>query len=410
MELTKRQALFLIIICLFANKVQRLPSLVSTNVGRHGWMIFLIMGVLDILFLLLALLFNKRAKNKTTYEICKGAGGDWFAKIVYILFSVYFLANSLLPYEAVHDIFANILFDHLSWEIYSLVLALTILFLASKSLRNLGRIGELFFFIIAISFIILLVLGAVTTNYLRVLPVADINITEFLDTCVHYNLWFGDFLIIYTFVGRVKEDDGKLGWPIIITFIVSTIVVSFTYIVFYGLYEHLSSNQNSLISAISQFSLLGLDIGRVDWFLVLFFQIGAVISSSTYLYLSGDCLKQVFGLKKNWIIIPILTFIIYAVDIFIFKSVQIGASIIANVSKYFALFMIICLPIILLIVQRVDNKKDKHNLLRNGMEKYTILQLVRDKDHKITNKVKIAKKKTKTPKAPDLTKEKGVKV
>lgn len=375
MALTKRQSLFLLLICFLVIKVQRLPSLIATNVGRHGWLVLLILGGVDVLFLLLVLLFNKKAGDKTTYEVCERVGSKWLAKIIYILFAIYFILKCILPYEAVHDIFANILFDHLSWELYSVILAGTILFVASRRLRNIGRLGELFFFFIAISFIVLLVLGAVTTNYYRTLPIADINGSEFLDTCIHYNLWFGDFLILYLFIGRVKQDDSKLGWPIIVGYLICVIASAFAYIVFYGLYEYLASNQNSLISSISQFSLLGLDIGRIDWFFVLFFQIGTVISSALYLFLSGDCFKKVFGLKKIWVPLIILAIGVYLADIFIFKSVQAGASIVANITKYFALFMIIILPMILFVIVCIYNKKQqsKRSLLCEDFKKISFL-------------------------------------
>ena len=363
MELTKRQAIFLILICLAANKMQRLPSLISTSIGRHGWLAFLVMGTLDILFLILTLSFNKKAKNKTTYEVCEKAGGKWYAKIIFIIIAVYFLLNSLLPYEAVHDLFANILFDKLSWNIYGIILALSVFFIASRGLKNLGRLGEIFFYIIGISFLILLILGGVTTNYYHILPVIDINISSFIHTCLEYNLWFGDFIIIYIFVGKIKYDKKPLGWPCVLAFSITVLLISFAYVVYYGLYENLSINQNSLISSISQFSLLALDIGRIDWFLVLFFQISTVISSSVYIFATAYCLKKIFGLKDSILTSFIIASIIYLLDILIFKSVQAGASIVASASKYYALFMIIVFPIIMYITVVISNhKKNKQTL------------------------------------------------
>lgn len=401
MELTKRQALFLIVICLMANKVQRLPSLISSSVGRHGWLVFLLMGIVDVIFLLLVLLFNKKTGSDTTYQTCQRTGGKWFAKVIYVLLGVYFLAKALLPYEAVHDIFANILFDYLSWESYSLVLALTIFFIANRRLRNIGRLGEIFFYIIAISFIVLLVLGAATTNYHRILPVKDINVPEFIDTCLEYSLWFGDFLIIYAFVGRIKQDDGYLGWPLILVYGICVLVLSFTYIVFYGLYEHLSPNQNSLISAISQFSLLNLEIGRIDWFFVLFFQIATVVSCGVYLHLASDSFRQVFGLKEKKYVALVLTILIYLADIFVFKSIQAGASAIASVSKYFTAFMSIILPIILLIAACVANKKKKRKIDKVGenLKPYCFLSRMENVESKM--------KRLKKPKLLTKQKESG---
>ena len=373
MELNKKQAIVLVILCTLSNKVQRLPSLLATNLGRHGWLVFLIMGGIDLLFLIIALWFNYLAKNKTTYEICKNAGGSFFAKAIFVLFAIYFFVESLLPFEAVHDLFANILFDHLSWSVYSLILVATVLFLASRGLRNIGRTSEIFFYIIVLSFIVLIGLGTNTTNLNRILPFADVNLSLTLKSCFDYNLWFGDFLVIYIFVGKIKNCDKKFNILAIISFAVYVLVVSFTYMVFYGLYEHLSPDRNSLISSISQFALLDLDIGRVDWFLVLFFQIDTIIASAFYLYASGYAIAKVFNIKKYIYVLVPLVGALYFVDIFLFSSIQVVAKNIALVTRFLGLFMIFVLPFILLIVCFVSKKKDKLHLKKYNLEKYSFL-------------------------------------
>lgn len=375
MELTKRQALFLMTICLLASKVQRLPSLVASANGRHGYLVFLLLGGIDILMLLVCLLFNKLAGKQTTYLVLQKTSGAFFTKLIYILFAVYFFFNCILPYEAVHDLFANILFDHLSWPLYSLILVGSVLFVSSRGLKNIGRLSEVFFYLIIGSLLFLLIMGACTTDFHRIMPIYDIQGKVLLETCFNYNIWFGDFLIIYMFVGKTKQSDGKMGWPFIVVYIGLILLITFTYMVFYGLYENLASDQNSLISSISQFALLGLDIGRVDWFLVLFFQISTILSSSCYLYLAGYCLFEVFSshkasqvskeekehkeAKKLLIILSVLVLAIYLLDVYLFKSNHEGVAIMANITKYFGVFMVILLPIILLIIGIVYSKKRK---------------------------------------------------
>ena len=52
MELTGRQSIYLLAICSLATKVQTLPSLIAGNIGRFGWLYFLFLGIVDILFVL----------------------------------------------------------------------------------------------------------------------------------------------------------------------------------------------------------------------------------------------------------------------------------------------------------------------------------------------------------------------
>ena len=41
MELSGRQSIYLLVICSLAIKVQTLPSMIASNLGRFGWLYFL---------------------------------------------------------------------------------------------------------------------------------------------------------------------------------------------------------------------------------------------------------------------------------------------------------------------------------------------------------------------------------
>lgn len=372
-ELTKKQAMFLLVICFVANKAQRLPSLISANVGRHGWIVNLILGGIEILFLSLMLFTNKFANGKTCNEMCENVGGKWLAKPVGLVFAVYFLLNALLPYEAVHEVFSNVLFDHLSWELYSLFIVFTIMFFVTRGLKTIGRIGELFFFLIVSSLVVLMILGGFTTSFRRILPVFDIDGGKLFETCHDFSLWFGDFVIMYLFMGRVKEDQKKMGFGFVFMLTLSVLLMSFAYVIFYGLYGILSSEQTNAISAISQFSLLSLDIGRVDWFLVLFFEISTFISSGVYVFGASKFLCEVFETKKQNLVSIMLVFAIYFLDIFVFKSVGKGVQELAMIVKYLYPLVVIFLPIVLFFVGLASAKKDSKNTMVRGIEKFNIL-------------------------------------
>lgn len=373
MIISKRQACFLLFICLIANKLQRLPNFIATNVHRNGYFVFLILGAIDVLFMFLALYVNKKSKGRNIYEICNRAGGKVFAKSIMVLLALFFFISALIPYESIHNLFAYVLFDHLSWEIYSILLIMGVFFVASRGLKNLGRITEIFFYIMFVSLILLLILGSTTTHFERILPLYDINFRKILLTCFDYGIWFGDFFIVYMFIGNIKQEE-KVGSRFLLTQIAGVLIVAFAYVVFYGLYENLAPNQGSLISSISQFALLDLDIGRVDWVLVLMFEISTFISSATFVYMSAKCLKDIFGSRTiTYILIP-LAVLMYVIDIALFKSVQVGAGVLSYVTRYFYPVIVVLVPISVLVASIVANKKDKKDQIKNGVERFNSLK------------------------------------
>lgn len=364
--LTKRQALYIFMICFVASKAQRLPSLISSNMGRNGWLVILIMGIVDALLLSIMLWTNKINNGRNLYDLCTHAGGKFYAKFILVFLGLYFLMNAILPYEAVHDVFSNVLFDYLSWELYSFFLVFAIAFLACFGLTTIGRVSELLIWAIGVGFITLLTLGAITTNFSRVLPVYDINIPMLISTCFNFSMWFGDFIILYIFMGNIKEDDGKINFWFIVALIVCDLLLTFGYVIFFGLYDTLSPEQTNFISSISQFSLLSLDIGRVDWFFVLLFEISTFISSAVYIYSAGRCFCDVFGIKKEKIICIVLTLIVYLLDVSVFKSVGRGASNLAFIAKYTYPVIVVGFPIMILISAFVSKYKDNKKVKKLG--------------------------------------------
>jgi len=312
------------------------------------------------------------------YDLCTRAGGKFYAKFISTFLGLYFLLSAILPYEAVHDVFSNVLFDYLSWELYSFFLVFAIAFLACFGLTTIGRVSELLIWVIGVGFIALLTLGAITTNFSRVLPVYDINISRLFGTCFNFSMWFGDFIILYVFMGNIKEDDGKINFWFVIALIVCDLLLTFGYVVFYGLYDTLAPEQTNFISSISQFSLLSLDIGRVDWFFVLFFEISTFISSAVYIYSASKCFCDLFGVQKERIFSIVLTLIVYVLDITVFKSVGRGASKLAYFAKYTYPVIVVAFPIMIFISALVAKHKDKKKLEKmGGYAKYDKLYLLK---------------------------------
>ena len=196
-QLTKRQVLFLIIITTLANKTQRLPSLISAQLDRHGWLVFILLGLIDTAFVALALWSNKINNGKTCYDLCKKTCGTKVAKLVILVLGAYFFVKALFPFEAVHDVFSTVLFDNLPWNLYSLFFIVAIILICIYGLTTIGRVSEPFVYLFLLSFIVLLGLGASSSDLSNVLPFVGFDTAKIVDSCWDFCLWFGGFVIIF---------------------------------------------------------------------------------------------------------------------------------------------------------------------------------------------------------------------
>lgn len=360
--INRHQAIILIMICVLATKLQRLPSIISYSVGRDGWIVFIILGLLDLLYLSVSLwFFNRHNESTNLFEVLEKSVGKFFARLLILFLSVYFFIMAILPFAAIHDLFANILFDELNYTYFGLIFLFVVMFMALKGIQTLGRQGEIYVGIIGFGIIGVLLLSIPVTQIDRILPILDISASKMIMEVIHDSLWFGDFMIIFFLTGMVNmRKKEKLGWRLFLPYsIIVLLIIPASYIVYYSIYNNLAGYQTNAISSLTQFSLLTLDIGRVDWFLVLFEQISTILSSSVFIFISATCLCKTFGIKKQTIPIILISIALFIIDVFVFVNMDLFIPRFREVVYMFCLFINYVLPFIFMICSLIFAKKEK---------------------------------------------------
>ena len=174
-KLTNKQTIYLLLICLIGTKFQRLPSFLSDIAGKGFWVALLIYMIIDGFFLLLTLRILRLGNGATLYNIIENTIGKVFAKIIFVILGIYFFALTILPYEAIHEVFSDIIFDSLPWKYFALFLLIAMGAMVISGLRNIGRICQFFFYMILIGVVGLFLLGLSTSDLTAILPISDVS-------------------------------------------------------------------------------------------------------------------------------------------------------------------------------------------------------------------------------------------
>ena len=359
--ITKKQAMYILLICMVGTKFQRLPSFLADLSGRSFWIVLLIYLLIDGFFLVLTLKIMDLAKGATLYEMIEKTFGKIVAKIVLMVFGVYFFMLAILPYESVHEVFSDIIFDSLPWKYFALFLLIAMAVIAVSGLKNIGRVSELFFILISIGIVGLLLLGVSTTDLSKILPLSDANITGVLEGFYKTSLWFGNFTLLYVFMGKIQSQENKKWGNIKLSFFIGSLFVAFAHCVFYGIYEYITPLKRNWLTKVSQFALLSLDIGRLDWFLILFGEIATILTAGIFVFASASCIKNVTGIKKiNFIIYSLLLVLYLNTNVFVKSKLDIFRFLI-SFGAGFGIFVQYILPLFLLVVAKVYRKKHDSN-------------------------------------------------
>ena len=292
-------------------KVQKLPSIIYDALGKDGYLLLAFYFVVDMVGIALAFYILKRKQQLTDGKNSKLS--TLFKKGLVFVMVVYFLAQGLLLFESIQNLFEHILFDNLSWVVFGLLLLFAVFYIAHSGIKNIARNFELYFWVILVSYAIISIFGASKADFSAVLPFETIDVGKILSYFVDFNLWFGDFFLILFMGNRAK--DIKLKWTMLV-YTFSIAFVMFLFVELNGIYGVYTSMKPALITTITEQSMLGVNIGRVDWFLILITEVGTILSCGVCLFFAKQCLRFVFPKAKDTWLLAALMIALYLLDVF----------------------------------------------------------------------------------------------
>lgn len=341
-------------------KIQKLPCILSGIMGKDAYVMIMLYFVIELFLVMLAFFIANRTRNHT-YEFKDNLALRLFKRVLLIAAGLYFLMQGVLFYEAIQDLFAHILFENLPWTLFSLLLVALVFYLANSGLRNIALNYELYAFIVFGSLIMILIFGAVRTDVTSVLPLQTINFSAVKNSFVKINFWFGDFFFVLVLARESKEI--KFKWTVL-TYVIAMVFVISMVIVFTGIYLSYSPMQPSLVSVLSEQSMLGVDIGRIDWFLILLSEIGTILSSGVCLYFAKKCIHGAMPKIKQGYILAVLMLALYLLDVLLLVDLRMKLIVYMGILSYFGLaikIIVLIVGVILAICAKNERKDETQN-------------------------------------------------
>lgn len=354
--MTSRQFYIMLSLIVISLKIQKMPCIISDILSKDGYVLILLYFLVDIVLISIAFFIAKQTRGKSFNF--NNVTLNIFKKILLIFVSIYFLMLGVLYYETVQDLFSHILFDNLPWSLFSLLLIALVFYLANTGIKNIALNFELYAVIIYVSLIIIMIFGFTRTDFTSILPLCTIDFSKAINMFMSFNFWFGDFFFVLLMAREAK--DAKFKWTMLV-YVVSMLVVVLLDIEFYGIYLSYASLQPSLISVISEQSMLGIGVGRIDWFLILIAEAGTILSSGVCLYYSKKSLSNAFPkVKEGWLLAGLML-VLYLLDVLLLVDTHIKVLVYTKYLSYFGAVIKALVIIIGLVIAIICKKNSKQN-------------------------------------------------
>ncbi|MCL2862370.1 MAG: GerAB/ArcD/ProY family transporter [Firmicutes bacterium] len=358
-DLTTLQFVIIILLLGLGTKVFMIPLLLLKSSGRSSVFTMLIFFAIELFIIAVFLLSQKISKNKTAHEIIECTAGKVTSKIVSFIFIFYAVFKIILFVTILKNYLFTNFFDGFVWAIYLLPLIIVLACFGFRSLTSIGRMGEIFAPFILISIILVAALIAPNARLYSVLPLTESS-GEALFNVRSLPMWFGDYILLFVMMGRIKVSNKRFKTKVIASVIIAEIVaIAFAVMIFSAFIDvapFLDLGQK--ISAITQLSLMRVAGGRVDVLLFAVWMIAIIITAGLYFYGASFNTDKMLGMKKgNPFTTIALVVIIYILSVFVFMNETRLFVFLTGFMGIFALIVQIGLPIFTLICSIIHKKK-----------------------------------------------------
>lgn len=360
--ITGRQATVLMICLMIATKFQKLLSKMSELTGKDGWIVMMIWLVIDTLFLWLLISLSEKWEGRNFYEYVEKSAGKASAKILCIIFIVYFFIKAVVTFKGTHEFFSITLFDRITWKVFSVFILVLLILICGKGLRVIGRSAEFYIYLISFGLLASTGLGMASTDFSRLLPVLDSNLAKLFYESTKISIYFGDYIIAIFFFGNMNTRGKSIKLPMIISFLVTGLIIILIYAIFYGIYGNMSESQIHGLSDLTQFTLIGFGVGRLDWFFVLFVFISTILSTALFVWIVLYNFTLLAGLKLNYTLSIIAVILLYIFEYHIFSDIEAIFKFESGWFRFYSLFVHIVTPFFLLILAPIFAKKQRRTV------------------------------------------------
>ncbi len=352
--ISSRQAGIILCVMLLANKILLLPSVLYEYAKADSVFILVLLLLAEIGMVFVFFQLKRKHPNASFYSIIQTQMGVFFAKILYFFIFLYILYKILLVYNVCYMYFRVQVYLDASFYIFVFVFLIVCNSTVLRGLRPLARCMEFFFYFLTACFIFCLMISIANFNKFPLF--FDTNVIKFFEGGFKHLFCFGDTLILFLIMEKIKLD--KKGEKQISKYAIAiSILIVALYVLFYGIFNHISFVHKNAISDIITFSYRFTDIGRLDMVAIVFVMFLSLFQISVALYIFCDIFKKIFNTPKD--IYGLISFDLIFIGIVITASLDYAKTIAIGtvIVPYFAIFLQYLLPIICLILSGVRRRE-----------------------------------------------------
>ena len=297
MKISVRQICFILLCYNAVSKMLLYPTVLSHYCGRDLLFVALIDFAVQAV-VVWAVSFLCSRTDKTFFQLLEGTFGNIFARIIYGLFALFFIAATIVPLCEQKLYVHTIFYDTVPPLLIFLPFFFFSIYAAGKKFTNIGRSADVCMPIFVLSMIFVFSMSVLEIKRNSFMPVLKTPVKDLFGGALGTVFRFAEPCYVLMFMGHFKYKKGDAA-KMTFSYIGGALTVLLFLFTFYGIYGDIAQSRQFAVSKISLFFPAIDTIGRIDLIALYILEIVMLFALVLNVQLALHCIMQCTGYQNR---------------------------------------------------------------------------------------------------------------
>ena len=297
MKISVRQICFILLCYNAVSKMLLYPTVLSHYCGRDLLFAALIDFAVQAV-VVWAVSFLCSRTDKTFFQLLEGTFGNIFARIIYGLFALFFIAATIVPLCEQKLYVHTIFYDTVPPLLIFLPFFFFSIYAAGKKFTNRGRSADVCMPIFVLSMIFVFSMSVLEIKWNSFMPVLKTPVKDLFGGALGTVFRFAEPCYVLMFMGHFKYKKGDAA-KMTFSYIGGALTVLLFLFTFYGIYGDIAQSRQFAVSKISLFFPAIDTIGRIDLIDLYILEIVMLFALVLNVQLALHCVMQCTGYQNR---------------------------------------------------------------------------------------------------------------
>ena len=299
-------------------KIITAPAVFAGYCNEKLWQPILILALFDLVLFALLTRIVKKHEGKTFFEILSESFTPTFAKIIFFIYALFFLAKSIMPIIEQKEFIENAFYETLPKAPVFYPVFAVLFYLCIKGFKTFGRSAQICAVATISGLALILFLSFLSGDFKTLLPLFAFSNKSSAICALNGLSWFNDAIYLFFFIGYCKLNSKGVK-STLIAYGVSTAIILLFFLTFYSIFSFVSQTQELAINSMSIFGVTLVNVGRFDYIALFLLAMSGTVAIAFPLIIATNCLALSFN-AKNKVIPAIIVCLVIFIVVLLFSN------------------------------------------------------------------------------------------